>query len=79
MARLLQSWTRCKQLPQLEAPDLRKIIREELQVQQHPILEKLESLTTKRRRGLRKVFHSLKKQLLPWMSSEKSSNQRKAA
>ncbi len=77
MARLLQSWSRCKQPPQIEALDVRRIIREELQAQQFPILQKLETLAT-RRRGLRKLVHSLKK-LVPWMSGRPSSPQRKAA
>lgn len=77
MARLLQSWSRCKQPPQIEALDVRKMIREELQAEQFPILQKLESLTT-RRRGLPKLVHSLKK-LVSWKSGEPSSPQRKAA
>ena len=77
MARLLQSWSRCQQPPQLEATDVQRMIREELQAQQFPILQKLESLTT-RRRGLPKLVHSLKK-LVPWMSGQPSSPQRKAA
>jgi len=77
MARLLQSWSRCQQPPQLEATDVQRMIRQELQAQQFPILQKLESLTT-RRRGLPKLVHSLKK-LVPWMSGQTSSPQRKAA
>ena len=77
MARLLQSWSRCKQPPQIEALDVRKMIREELQAQQFPILQKVESLIT-RRRGLPKLVHSLKK-LVPWISGGPSSSQSKAA
>ncbi|MGI8981670.1 MAG: glycosyltransferase [Pirellulaceae bacterium] len=66
MARLLQSWSRCKQPPQIEVPDLRKMIQEELQAQQLPILQKLETLATRRRRGLQKLIHSLKKRLSTW-------------
>lgn len=76
MARLLQSWSRCKQPPQIEASDVRKMIREELQAEQFSILQKLESLTT-RRRGLPKLIHSLKK-LVPWKSGQPPSP-RKAA
>ena len=78
LARLLQSWSRCKQPPQIEATDLRRIVHEELQAQQLPILQKLDALTT-RRRGLRKLLHSLKQRLPPWMSGRPGSKERKAA
>jgi hypothetical protein len=70
MARLLQSWSRGKQPPQMEVADVQKMIREELHAQY---------LMTRRSRGLPKLIHSLKKRLLPWMSGEPSSPQRKAA
>ncbi len=66
MARLLQSWSRCKQPPQIEATDLRNMIREELQAQQQPLLQKLDTLTTRRRRGFRKLMHSIEKRLPTW-------------
>lgn len=65
MARLLQSWSRCKEPPPVEAPDVRKIIQQELQ-ELRAQLKAQQLAIAPRRRGLRKLFHSLKKRLPRW-------------
>ena len=70
LAGLLQSWSQRRQ-PQIDVPDVRNMIREELGVQNAEILGKLDALRMQRR-GFRKLVHSLKKRLLPWIASPHS-------
>ena len=79
LSRLLHSWSRCQQPPRIEAADLRQLLREEHDC----IHEKLATLTTlslhRRRRGLRKLVHSLKQRLLPWLSGRSQPTSSRAA
>jgi hypothetical protein len=74
LSRLLHSWNRCQQPPQIDAVDLRQL----LQVEHVSVHKKLDQLAL-RPRGLRKLLDSLKKRLLPWFSGDAGARSRRAA